>query len=199
MNKELAGNNYKEFNENVISAIESVETKGHLKLIQVLIDVENYKWIDVTDEAVDVAKSNVVWSSHHYAPSKDNWDPNRKYWHDSFMWQGRYFTAGSDNATVYAAWRVARVAQKVHGWNRPWFVTEFAKVVTANSWQAWYTAVTSTMKENQVAAWIFFCYCRDLAHEAGWNLADPATLLQILPVLKQGLGAPNALIVMRRS
>jgi hypothetical protein len=202
MNKELAGNNYKEFNENVISAIESVETKGHLKLIQVLIVVPG--WTPITDEAVDVDKSNVVWASHHYdpvgGPDRGGWDPGGSYWHGSFMLHGQYFSDGWGNGTAYAAWNVANVAQRVHAWNRPWTVSEFGKRVTQAHWQEWYVVLINTMRENQVAAWIFFCYDHDPTKGQGWNLRDQATQEQIMPILRQYLLSPGeAQVVSERS
>lgn len=193
----LAGNSYKTFNENVISAIESVETRSHLKLIPLLLNVMNYHgyyWVEITNEAVDVSNSNVVWTSHHYS-GVSNWDPNGNYWHDAFTWQGKPLNAGYGNGTVYSAWRIARVAQQIHMWNKPWIVTEFSKKVTETGWQNWYRATINAMKENKIASWSFFDYTSNTTHEVGWNIADPTTQNQIMPVLRQNFGT---LTVMRR-
>jgi hypothetical protein len=195
----LAGSSYKTFNEKVISAIESVETTSHLKLIQELLNVMNYHgyyWTEITNGAVDVSKSNVVWTSHHYT-GLDSWTPTGSYWHDSFTWQGKTLSAGYGNGTVYAAWRVARVAQQIHMWNRPWIVTEFAKKTTEAGWQSWYGATINAMKQNTIASWAFFCYDSYLTDgNMAWNIANPTTQNQIMPVLKQDFGS---LTVTRRS
>jgi len=180
----LAGNYYKTFNEQVISAIESVETRSHLKLIPLL---RNAVEEEITGQSVDVSKSNVVWVSHIYAPM-NNWDPNGNYWHDSFTWHGKYLPKGYGNGTTFVAWKLVSVAAKIHSWNRPWMNTEFAKQVTQTYWKSWFKIVMDTMTEQQIAGWQYYSYSLDPSKDAGWNIKDPSTQAQVIPVLQDYLG-----------
>jgi len=173
----LAGNAYKSFNEQIISAIESVETQSHLKIIELLVSSPTYE--EVIDTAVDVNKANVLWATHRYNPMTD-WDPNGSYYHGSFTWHGQYFSAGWGNGTTYVAWRIIRCAEKIHSWNKPWINTEFGKVITQTNWQVWFDVVLRTKAEYNVTGWALWCYCHDPNAEAGWNINDQPTRQQIM-------------------
>ena len=183
----LAGTYYKTFNEQIISAIESVETQSHVKFVELLRDQYDR---EVTNGAMDISKTNVVWATHHHYVS--NWDPNGTYWHDSFTWHGKYFAAGNGNGTTYIAWRLIAVSSTIHGWNRPWIGTEVTKPVTDAYWKNWYSIVLSTMAEQLITGWLFYCYSSDLTWEIGWNLASPTIRQQIMPILSPYLAAPSS-------
>jgi len=179
--KSLAGNDYKTFNEEIIAAIESVETRSHLKLVQLIMN--NDGWIEIIDTAVDISKSsNVVWTNHYYSPM-NNWDPNGKYWHESFTWHGQYFPQGWGNGTTFVAWRLIRVANRIHSWNKPWIITEFGKYVTQTYWKDWFNTVLRTQAEYNAAAWALWCYCSDPNFQAGWNINNPTTQQKIIGCL----------------
>ena len=196
LDKSLAGSEYKSFNEEIISAIESVETQPHLKLVELLID--NGSWSEITDTATDVSKSNVVWATHHYAPYDWlNWDPKdpRSIWiEEPFTWHGKNIPAGWGNGTAYVAWRLIRLVDKIHAWNKPWIVTEFGFKVTRAYWEDWYSASLRTMAEYEISGWTFFCYSSDPSTEAGWNIKDPTTQQKIMPALNPYLPARSVTI-----
>jgi hypothetical protein len=185
--KSLAGSSYKSFNEDIISAIESVETQPHLKLIEPLKVIEiihgSYEWMDAIDVAsADVNKPNTAWATHHYDPMK-SWDPNGSYWHESFRWHGQYLAEGWGNGTTYVAWRLIRVADAIHAWDKPWMVTEFGKNTTQTYWRDWFNVLLPTMAEYHVSGWMFFCYSSNKSLESGWNLNDLAKRREIMPLM----------------
>jgi len=182
LDRSLAGNAYKTFNEEVISAIESMETASHLKLTQPLIDDTDGAWLPITDVAMDVSEPNVLWATHNYSPM-DTWDPTGKYWHDSFTWHGQAFQEGWGNGTTYAAWTIIRVALKIHSWNRPWISTEFSKDTRQTLWKSWYDIVLQTMNENSISGWMYFCYISNPTSVAYWNINNPLTQQMLMPVL----------------
>jgi hypothetical protein len=175
----LVGSYYKSFNEAMISAIESVETQSHLKIIELLRDRTDN---EIIPGALDVGKSNVVWANHLYAPVP--YYPTGSYWHDAFTWHGRYLPAGWGNGTTYVAWRLIRVASLIHGWNRPWMNTEFSKLVSEPHWVDWLGTVMSTMVEQSVTGWYYFCYSSDPTKYLGWNIRESTTQQLVFPILK---------------
>jgi hypothetical protein len=187
-NKLLGGNDYKVFNEQIISAIESVEAKSHLKIIQLLNDAG---WTEILDDAGDVNKQNVLWSSHCYYPMS-NWDLNGRYWIDqSFTWNGKIIPQGWGNATTYVAWRLIRLADKIHGWNKPWINTEFSKIVTQTAWDVWFRAVLQTEADYNITGWALFCYSSNPNVETGRNIGNPTTGQQIMTVVAPYMVQPR--------
>jgi hypothetical protein len=181
----LGGASYKVFNEQIISAIESVEMQPHLKLIEPLRDST---WLEITKGWMDVSKPDVVWASHLYVPWS-SYNPNGRYWrNDSFTWHGKYFLAGWGNGTTFVAWSLIRIATQVHSWNRPWINSEFSKKVSETYWKDWFETALSTMAEQNVASWFYFVYDRNTAFDSGWNIGDPSTRQAIMPILQQYLG-----------
>jgi hypothetical protein len=183
----LAGNDYKIFNEDIISAIESVETNSHLKIVELLTSDPTYE--EIIDTAVDISKPNVLWATHRYSPMYD-WDPDGSYYHGSFTWHGQYFPAGWGNGTTYVAWRIIRCAEKIHTWNKPWINTEFSKFITQAYWKDWFNSVLSTKAEYKVTGWTLHCYCSDPNSEPGWNIKDPATQQEIMNVISPYMTQP---------
>jgi Cellulase (glycosyl hydrolase family 5) len=178
----LASIPYKTLNEQIISGIESVEKRSHLVLVQLLMNDQNGSWIEFTDEAAAINKPNVVWATHHYAPM-NSWNPSGRYWHDSFRWNGQTYAEGWGNGTVYAAWRVVRVADRISSWNAPWISTEMSKNLTQSHWDQWYQVVLGVMASYHISGWAYFCYSRMVNTENGWNIHDPTTATAILPLL----------------
>ncbi|MGA3405829.1 MAG: cellulase family glycosylhydrolase [Candidatus Bathyarchaeia archaeon] len=177
----LAGLSYKTFNEQIISAMESVETHPHLKIIELLRISGNA--FEITEGASDVNMLNVLWATHHYEPM-NSFDPNGKYWRsESFTWHNQLFPVGSGNGTTFVAWRTIRVAEKIHSWNKPWIITEFSKDVTQANWKYWYDITLKTMKEYDIAGWVFHLYCSNPSIEPGWNINAPATQQRVMEVL----------------
>jgi hypothetical protein len=183
----LAGNPYKTFNEQIISAIESVETHSHLKIVELLNDAG---WMEILDYALDLNKQNVLWATHNYAPMYD-WNPDGSYYVDSaFTWNGQYYPAGWSNATIYTAWRIIVRAEKIHSWNKPWINTEFSKVTTQTGWQIWYNTVLSVFAQYNITGWTFHCYSSAPSKEGGWNINDPATQQAIMNVIRPFMVQP---------
>jgi hypothetical protein len=180
LNNSLAGNAYKTFNENIISAIESVETKSHLKVVQFLISDPD--WKEIVDGATDLNKTNVAWAFHYYAPMT-GWDPNATYWHESFTWLGKQYLEGWGNGTAYVIWRISRVGDKVHSWNKPLLITEIAKDTTQTYWKEWYQTVLSTLSDYAPSGWIILQYSYNPRFQSGWNLNSPTIQQLVLPVV----------------
>jgi len=175
----LAGDDYKRFNEAMISGIETAETRQHLKLVEFLLDDSGEQILDGTE---DLNESNVIWATHNYAPMA-SYDPNGNYWHENFTWHGKNFQTGWGNGTTYVAWSLIRLADKIHSWNKPWMSTEFSKNTTQPYWRDWFNTVLQTMSEYHIAGWIYFCYSSDPTKEVGWNIADSETQQMIMPAL----------------
>lgn len=185
LNDSLAGNAYKIFNENIISAIESVETKSHLKVVELLMSDPD--WQEIVDGATDLDKSNVAWAFHYYAPMT-GWDPNASYWHGSFTWLGKNYPEGWGNGTTYVIWRISRVGDKVRHWNRPLVVTEFAKDTTQPDWKQWYDVVLSTIAYYDSSGLILHEYGNNPQFNVGYNINNPTTRLDVISVLDSHLG-----------
>jgi hypothetical protein len=66
--------------------------------------------------------------------------------------------------------------------------TEFAKQVTQTYWKSWFKIVMDTMTEQQIAGWQYYSYSLDPSKDAGWNIKDPSTQAQVIPVLQDYLG-----------
>jgi len=189
----LAGNSYKAFNEQIISAIESAEIHSHLKMVELLTKTST--WEEILSGSVDINKSNVVWATHHYAPM-NNWDPNGRYYHGSFTWQGQNYPEGWGNGTIYVAWRVIQVANQIHSWSKPWMITEFSKDTTQTYWAKWLNVFLSLQAEESAAGWVFHCYAHDPQSESGWNINNPTTQQNIMSYLRPYL---STLTVKRRT
>lgn len=173
----LAGDSYRVFNEEIISAVESVETNSHLKIVELVCAGTAY--VEALDTAVDINKPNVLWATHRYTPMYD-WDLNADYYHGSFTWHGQYFPEGWGNGTLYVAWRIIRCAERIHGWNKPWIDTEFSRNVTQTYWKEWFEVVLETKATYNVTGWALWCYCSDTEAERGWNIKDPTTQQMIM-------------------
>jgi len=181
----LAGIAYKTFNENIISAIESVETKSHLKLVELLMD--HPSWMEIVGGAMDLNKANVAWALHYYAPMT-GWDPNGSYWHQPYTWLGQQYPEGWGNATTFVIWRIGRVADKVRQWNKPLLVTEFAKDTGQQNWKQWYDVVLSTLAQYGNSALILHEYASNQQYNVGYNINNPTTQLGVMNVLDSYLG-----------
>jgi hypothetical protein len=197
----LIGSAYKTFNENIISSIESVETKSHLKTVEPLIDLgtgDNWDW--PMQGAMDVDKANVAWAFHYYQPMT-GWDPSGSYWHDSFTWNGQYYPQSRDNGTIYVIWRITRICDTLRAWNKPLMVTEFGKDTTQTYWKEWYKLVLSTITSYGASGWIIQQYCHNpqyIVDNAGWNIGNPTIQQSVLPIVMSYLNS-QWLSVKRRS
>ena len=178
--KTLAGQPYANFNAQVISSIESVETQSHLKIVELLHD--SIGWSEILNTAQDINKPNMLWATHRYDPMY-NWDPSASYYHDSFTWNGQYFPEGWGNSTTYVASRIIIPATKIHSWNKPWIDTEFSKPVTQNGWDLWFNTVLTTNKENDITGWSLYCYNRNINFQPGYNINNQNTRQQIMSKL----------------
>jgi hypothetical protein len=178
-NYSVAGSAYKTFNEDIISSIESVETRSHLKLVEPLIRGDLSE--EIVDGAMDIDKTNVVWAFHYYAPITD-WDPNGSYWHESFTWHGQYYPAGWNNGTIYVTWRITRVCDMIRAWKKPLMVTEFAKDTTQTYWKEWYQLVLSILSDYVPSGLILHQYASDPQYEAGWNINNPTTQEKLMAI-----------------
>jgi hypothetical protein len=178
----LAGSGYENFNEHLISAIESVETNSHLKLVEAVYDSQD-DWVELTSGTKDIQKSNVVWVMHYYSPVS-SYDPNGSYSvGESFTWNGVNFQPGSYNGSTYIAWRIIRIANMVHGWNKPLLNDEFSKDTTQANWQSWLSSVMQVTTQYQVAGWWYFCYTHNTGTETGWNLNIASVANAVMPIL----------------
>jgi hypothetical protein len=183
----LAGNEYQGFNEEIISAIEAVETQSHIKIVELLL--VGSTWDEILNTALDVNKPNVVWATHRYNPMT-GWNPTGNYYHAAFTWNGKYFPEGWGNGTTYVAWRIIRCADKIHSWNKPWINTEFSKVVTQTGWQTWFGTVLSLKAQYYSTGWGLWCYSSDPNAEAGWDINDPATRPLIMNAISPYMAQP---------
>lgn len=176
----LAGTPYKSFNEDVITAIESAETISHLKIVELLHLDPIYE--ENIDTAVDISKQNVVWATHTYYPMTD-WDPAANTYHD-FTFRGQYYPQDSTNMTTYVWWRIARCADLIHSWNKPWINTEFSKDTTQAYCEVWYRLVLETQAENNITGWTFHCYCSNPNGEWYWNINNSTTRQKIITIMQ---------------
>lgn len=172
----LAGVQYKNFNEQIISGIESTEVKPHVKIIQLLLN----DWEEILDTASDVDKPNVMWSTHRYT---SNWDPSGRFYHEALVWNGKYFESGWGNGTLYVAWRIIRDALAIHGWNKPWINTELGMDTTVPHWSDWFDLVLKTKTEYDATGWGLWFYCSDVTFIPSWNMKDPATQKSIMSAI----------------
>ena len=185
--KTLAGTAYQTFNGQIISAMESVETQSHLKIIPLLFDSG---WTEILDEAVDVNKPNVLWSSHPYYPAT-GWNPNGSAYIDqSFTWNGQVIPQGWGTQTQYLAYRLIRLANKIHSWNQPWITTEFGKPVTQTAWDVWFKTELQVEADNNITGWALFCYTHDPNKDPGYNICNPTTGQQIMTVISPYMVQP---------
>lgn len=189
----LAGNSYKTFNEGIISAIEQVETQSHLKVVQFLLDSDSFA--EILETAVDVNKPNTIRATHNYSPMS-SYDPNGRYWHDAFTWRGNNYPEGWGNGTLFVTWRLVRAANIIHGWNRPWIITEFSKDTTQPYWHEWLNTVLDTQAEYNAAGFVYFCYANDPNSNSEWNINNAAIQQRIIDCLRPYL---STLTVRRRA
>jgi hypothetical protein len=185
----LAGSGYATFNEQLISAIESVETQSHLKLVELVYKSAN-DWEEIVSGTVDIAKPNVVWVTHYYAPM-DSYDPNGKYWvAENFTWNGQQFQSSWHNGSTYIAWRLIRVVSMIHSWNKPWFNDEFSKDTAQANWQSWLGSVMQISTQYQIAGWWYFCYTHNTDNtDSGWNLNIASVANAVMAVLEPYMAA----------
>jgi hypothetical protein len=167
-----AGSAYAGFNEEILSAIESVETQSHLKIVELLNNQP--AWEEILDQAADIDKPNLIWATHRYSPMNE-WNPAGPYYHNDFTWNGQPVAAGWGDGATYVAWRIVRVAEKIHSWHKPWINTEFSKVTTQAEWEKWFDAVLKVKTDYGITGWMVHCYCRNANDEPGWNIRNPTT------------------------
>jgi hypothetical protein len=171
------GSYYKAFNEAIISAIESVETRSHLKLVQFLLTAN--AWQEILDGSMDTSKPNVAWASHYYSPAT-NWDPNGKYWQGSYTWNGQTYPEGWANGASYVTSRLSTVGNWIQARNKPWIITEFAKDTTQTYWKDWYNDVLGTVVPYDPTGLVVHLYTRNPGFESGWNINNPTTQQDVM-------------------
>jgi hypothetical protein len=177
----LAGSDYANFNIQLISAAESVETAPHLKLVETVYNSTTH-WVDYPG-TVDIAKTNLVWVMHYYAPMQ-SYDPNGSYWVEaSFTWNGVTIREGWHNGSTYIAGRIIRVANMVHGWSKPLIITEFGKDTSQANWQSWLGTVMQITTQFQVTRWFWQLYGHDASQYPTWNLNTPSVAAAVMPIL----------------
>lgn len=178
-NHSLSGSAYANWNTQVISSIESVETQSHLKIVELLRDGDS-GWEIIDSSVSDISKTNLLWAIHEYSPMS-NYNPTGSYYHGDFTWNGQHFSQGWGNGTVYVAWKIIISAEMVHDWNKPWIITEWGKVVTETYWTSWFRTVLETMTNYNVAGWVIHEYVGNPNNsEWDWNINNPTTQQEIM-------------------
>jgi aryl-phospho-beta-D-glucosidase BglC (GH1 family) len=161
----LAGSAYKTFNEEIIDAVESVETRSHIKIIELLVISGSCE--EILSSALDIARSSVVWATHRYQPWGD-YDPSELaycYDYDSRQW-------GWYTMDKYIYWRVRRCADEIHSWSKPWLNTEFGKGTASANWSEWLNLVLDVKDTFQASGWTYHCYTR-----GGSNIEDNKNII----------------------
>lgn len=174
-NVKLGGDAYTEFNEQIISSIESAETHPHLKLIEFLRDHWDH---EIAMTAVDVSRPNCVWAIHE---NRMPWDPSGEYSiEEPFVWHGRSFKAGYVNGTVFLASWIVGVAGRINGWNKPWISSEFSAWVNDTHWRDWLRESLDLMSEYHSSGAVWWCYSDE---NPEWSLSNQNTRQQVMSVL----------------
>jgi len=144
---------YKQWCENIISAIESVERVVHLKIVPMLR--WGSAWMEVVDEQPDVSKANVAWSTHRYEPSGDYYPSSRMWCYDYNSKTWGWFTQQK-----YVYWRIRRCADKIKSWGKPWCNTEIGHKYSSKNWDLWLKYVLDTKRALGVTGWGYWAWDR---------------------------------------
>jgi hypothetical protein len=185
----IGGAQYANWNTGAISAIESVETTSHLKIVELLM--LNPSYTEILTQAVDINKPNVIWATHNYSPM-NSWNPTSSsyYISSSFTYNGKTYSAGNVDGPTYVAWRAYLSESTIHSWNKPWISTEFSKITSQTGYSSWYAATMKAFVYYNIVGWAIHAYSHDTSGEAGWNINNPTTQSQIMPLLKPYMVQP---------
>ena len=105
-----------------------------------------------------------------------------------------YYNAMTRTQALYVAWRLARMADTIHGvWGKPWLDTEFGKDYTQAAVDVWLNISCGVKRDYGITGWTYFCYCSNIntgTSTDAYNINRPATQAVVLPVLTPWITQP---------